>query len=108
LGLEDGLAVDAEPLAYLEQALLLDLRDASVGGGSHVEHQVPAPGHGIDEQMHERLSRKVVLGALVAVVAERRAEAADLLEHAVLGQGSAEADLAVLGRIDAAVDAAAF
>ena len=76
LVLEDGLAVDGEPVAQAGEALALDLRQRPIGHGSHVEQQVPVLAHDVDEMMDQLRHRQMVVRPLELVVPERVADAA--------------------------------
>src|SRR6185312_12953749 len=53
-GVVDGLAVGAQPVAYLEQDGLCLLRNGAVGFGADVEQEIAVFANGIDELLNER------------------------------------------------------
>ena len=89
-GAVDGLAVDLEPVADLEQALFHERRDRAVGGGSDIEEEIAAAAYEIDEHADELAGGLVVVDEFGAIEAVEIGHAAALFPglRAVLKAGA--------------------
>src|SRR5690606_16554854 len=105
-GAIDGLAVDAQPVAHVAEALLHDHGDAPVGRRTHVEQEVAAFGDDVDKHLDDLFARAVIVQRLVPVVAEGAADTPALLPRVrrrCARQALAGVDEPILRRVEAAV-----